>query len=189
MASIERQSFSFLSHGRLPVDRPGHYTVRLTVVFHHNDKRRGDGIVLALEDLLEASLTTRWRHRYEMPGSPHKLTIVFFGKYSPRERMARASVVLLYYCILKSSELRCLVVRRKSVLRLDLMERALGLGSDRQCCGAWRAESMAASYGSAYLKAWATSCYTVLLGRHGTRWDGTDGRTCGMARKITATSK
>ncbi|CAM9809949.1 unnamed protein product, partial [Laminaria digitata] len=28
---------------RLSVDRPGRYTVRLTVIFYHNDKRRGDG--------------------------------------------------------------------------------------------------------------------------------------------------
>lgn len=40
---------------RLLVDRPGRYTVRLTVIFYHNDKRRGDGIVLGLDDLIEVS--------------------------------------------------------------------------------------------------------------------------------------
>lgn len=40
---------------RLSVDRPGRYTVRLTVVFYHNDKRREDGIVLGLDDLIEVS--------------------------------------------------------------------------------------------------------------------------------------
>ena len=44
--------------GRLSVDRPGRYTVRLTMLFYHNDKRRGDGIVLGLEGLIEVSPNT-----------------------------------------------------------------------------------------------------------------------------------
>lgn len=40
---------------RLFVDTPGHYTVRMTVVLYNEDAKRGDGVVLGLEDLLEAS--------------------------------------------------------------------------------------------------------------------------------------
>lgn len=38
------------------MDRPGHYTVRLSLVFYHNDERRADGIKLDLSDLMEVSL-------------------------------------------------------------------------------------------------------------------------------------
>lgn len=44
--------YSRLFH-RLSVDRPGHYTVRMTVVMYHEDDRRGDGVELGLEDLLK----------------------------------------------------------------------------------------------------------------------------------------
>ena len=40
-------------HGRLPVERAGLYTVRLTVVFFHEDERRGDGITLGVDELME----------------------------------------------------------------------------------------------------------------------------------------
>ncbi|CAM9825648.1 unnamed protein product, partial [Scytosiphon promiscuus] len=45
-----------LFYYRLPVGRPGLYTVRLTVVFYHNDERRGDGITLGVDDLIEVRL-------------------------------------------------------------------------------------------------------------------------------------
>lgn len=35
------------------MDRPGLYTVRLTLVFNHNDERRGDGITLRVDDVLK----------------------------------------------------------------------------------------------------------------------------------------
>lgn len=38
--------------GRLAVDRPGLYTVRLTLLFFNDDERRGDGITLDIDDLL-----------------------------------------------------------------------------------------------------------------------------------------
>lgn len=43
----------FRLHGRLPVKRPGLYTVRLTVIFFHDDERRGDGITLGVDELME----------------------------------------------------------------------------------------------------------------------------------------
>eukprot|EP00752_Nemacystus_decipiens_P008487 g7584.t1 len=49
---------------RLPVDRPGLYTVRLTLMFYHNDERRGDGITLGVNDVLKVRLQC-----VETPGS------------------------------------------------------------------------------------------------------------------------
>lgn len=46
---------AFVIFGRLLVDRPGHYTVRMAVVLYHEDDKRGDGLHLGLEDLLEVS--------------------------------------------------------------------------------------------------------------------------------------
>ena len=37
------------------MDRPGLYTVRLTLVFYHNDERREDGITLGIDDVLKVS--------------------------------------------------------------------------------------------------------------------------------------
>ncbi|CAN0173813.1 unnamed protein product, partial [Ectocarpus sp. 12 AP-2014] len=45
-----------LFYYRLPVERPGLYTVRLTVVFFHDDQRRGDGITLGVDELMEVRL-------------------------------------------------------------------------------------------------------------------------------------
>ncbi|CAM9678211.1 unnamed protein product [Ectocarpus sp. 4 AP-2014] len=45
-----------LFYYRLPVERPGLYTVRLTVVFFHDDERRGDGITLGVDELMEVRL-------------------------------------------------------------------------------------------------------------------------------------
>lgn len=45
----------FFSPGRLLVDRPGHYTVRMTVLLYHEDEKRRDGVHLELEDLLKVS--------------------------------------------------------------------------------------------------------------------------------------
>ena len=50
--------YAGIACGRLLVDRPGRYTVRLTMIFYHNDERRGDGIVLGLDDLIEVSPNT-----------------------------------------------------------------------------------------------------------------------------------
>jgi len=35
------------------VDRAGLYTVRLTLIFYHDDERRRDGVALGVDDLME----------------------------------------------------------------------------------------------------------------------------------------
>lgn len=45
-------------YDRLGVDRPGRYTVRLSLIFYHNDERRADGVKLNLSDLIEVHVGT-----------------------------------------------------------------------------------------------------------------------------------
>lgn len=44
---------------RLSVDRPGHYTLRLALVFYHEDEKREDGVELGIDDLVRVGSANR----------------------------------------------------------------------------------------------------------------------------------
>lgn len=91
----------YLVSGRLSVGRPGLYTVRMTVLFHHDDERRDDGIKLGVEDLLKVQQKMRKKKVYVYIFLSRCMMYVLYTKY-----MVFVCICMLFACKGKKTHIR-----------------------------------------------------------------------------------